>query len=709
VASESDLYGLQNLARHLSGNADGERLDRLLGDFGFLHAKLATLDVPALLADYEYLAIDSPLRSVQAAVRLAAEVLGRDPAQLAGQLLGRLPPAVSHPALASLVAAAQSAGEHQLVPVTSSLSPAQGALRQSLHLPAGTRGLAMTSDGRYVLSCGRKHVWIWDLTGARPLRSFTGHRHRVTSVAVSPDDRWLISADQDGTLIVWDFESRRLRRSWQGHQRSITQVIALPDGRRFLSAGVDGLIKLWDLWAETELQVSEGLTDGVVTFVGSPAGARVLSSSRDGTVQVWDLDSNRPPRQLGRLGQPVGSLGGEKVVFALTGGLVIRDLATGDIVRTLAGPERWSNLAVSPDGRLLAVLVDSAVAYWDLAAGKELGRSGGGLISSQSSLAFSPNGSALVTAGGGVLRVWEVRTTEGSEPDPEILTLAITSDGCLVVLGLRDGSIVVRSLPDCREVCRFTISDVAAKPLLLTPDGEEVVAGDRKGRIHRFNLARGERLAAVEGFEVDNGVCALGWLDGGQYLVAGSVWGDILVWKIDEARLVCEHRIAPGYLITLAVIPGTRRVVIVQHNEEDQSPFVLDLQDGRRLRPFRGHRFAVYAVAVSADGRFVVTGSDDWGLKIWDVEGQGGERSLRGHRDRVTSVVLTQDGRFAVSCSTDRTVKLWDLQAARCLSTFTGDRGLTCCALSSDGRTIVAGGISGDLHVLRWNGQELSG
>lgn len=49
----------------------------------------------------------------------------------------------------------------------------------------------------------------------------------------------------------------------------------------------------------------------------------------------------------------------------------------------------------------------------------------------------------------------------------------------------------------------------------------------------------------------------------------------------------------------------------------------------------------------------------------------------------------------------DNTLKVWDLESGSAIATFIGDGALFCCAVASDGVTIVAGEASGRLHFLR--------
>jgi len=86
---------------------------------------------------------------------------------------------------------------------------------------------------------------------------------------------------------------------------------------------------------------------------------------------------------------------------------------------------------------------------------------------------------------------------------------------------------------------------------------------------------------------------------------------------------------------------------------------------------------------------------------VWEL-GTGCElRTLRGHSGYVTAVAVTAGGRLAISVSEDKTLRAWELGSGGELAAFTADAPLKCCAISVDGKTIVAGDESGVVHYLR--------
>jgi WD40 repeat protein len=111
-------------------------------------------------------------------------------------------------------------------------------------------------------------------------------------------------------------------------------------------------------------------------------------------------------------------------------------------------------------------------------------------------------------------------------------------------------------------------------------------------------------------------------------------------------------------------------------------------------------------VAVTPDGRHVISGSDDNTLRVWDLETGQELRTLEGHTDTVSAVALTYDGRRAVSGSWDNTLRVWDLKDGKALVTLTVDGKVTECAVAHDNWTIVAGDSFGRVHFLRLEGAD---
>ena len=71
------------------------------------------------------------------------------------------------------------------------------------------------------------------------------------------------------------------------------------------------------------------------------------------------------------------------------------------------------------------------------------------------------------------------------------------------------------------------------------------------------------------------------------------------------------------------------------------------------------HEDSVSSVAFSPDGKFIVSGSGDMTVRLWDIQGNPVGQPFQGHESLVNSVAFSPDGKFIVSGSDDMTVRLW--------------------------------------------------
>ncbi len=117
------------------------------------------------------------------------------------------------------------------------------------------------------------------------------------------------------------------------------------------------------------------------------------------------------------------------------------------------------------------------------------------------------------------------------------------------------------------------------------------------------------------------------------------------------------------------------------------------------VRTFVGHEDWVSSVAVTADGRRVLSGSHDRTLRLWDLQTGRLLRTFIGHLDGVFTVATSPDGRAAFSASHDGTFMLWDLQTGepRLVVSEDGDP-LYSAAVTPDGQFALSGFFSRTLQ-----------
>jgi WD40 repeat protein len=79
------------------------------------------------------------------------------------------------------------------------------------------------------------------------------------------------------------------------------------------------------------------------------------------------------------------------------------------------------------------------------------------------------------------------------------------------------------------------------------------------------------------------------------------------------------------------------------------------------MEVLKGHAGSVVAVAYSANGTYLASGSRDRTVRLWESATGLEHVTLKAHSAAVTSVSFSQDGTLLASASFDGTIKLWQL------------------------------------------------
>lgn len=92
----------------------------------------------------------------------------------------------------------------------------------------------------------------------------------------------------------WGTERQKL----EGHNGNVTTVALWPDGRIVVSGSSDNTIRLWDTATGKERQKLERHDDGVSSVAFSSDGTSIISSSRDKTICLWDTATGEEKSML---------------------------------------------------------------------------------------------------------------------------------------------------------------------------------------------------------------------------------------------------------------------------------------------------------------------------------------------------------------------------------------------------------------------------
>ena len=132
---------------------------------------------------------------------------------------------------------------------------------------------------------------------------------------------------------------------------------------------------------------------------------------------------------------------------------------------------------------------------------------------------------------------------------------------------------------------------------------------------------------------------------------------------------------------------------------------VWDAQTGNlALGPLKMHTGAIVCVAFSPDGRKIASGSHDNTILVWDaVVGTVVAGPFKGHTKSIWSVSFSPDGSKIVSGSGDPIIRVWDVQTGNNSvgPLIEHTLGVTTAVFSGNGKTIASGSV--DCTVRVWD------
>ncbi|MCP5105253.1 MAG: DUF4365 domain-containing protein [bacterium] len=150
-----------------------------------------------------------------------------------------------------------------------------------------------------------------------------------------------------------------------------------------------------------------------------------------------------------------------------------------------------------------------------------------------------------------------------------------------------------------------------------------------------------------------------------------------------------------GWVMSVAVSPDGKWAV---SGSDDKTIKTWDLESGQCRATLEGHEDSVRFVAITPDGARILSASADKTLRLWDAGTGRHLVTCEGHTIAIWSAAILPDGGRALSGSFDNTLKLWDLESGKCLKTTKGHiGGVICVAVAKDGKHAISGETNGTL------------
>lgn len=129
---------------------------------------------------------------------------------------------------------------------------------------------------------------------------------------------------------------------------------------------------------------------------------------------------------------------------------------------------------------------------------------------------------------------------------------------------------------------------------------------------------------------------------------------------------------------------------------------LYDPASGKLIKALNGHQEYLTAIAISADGKHLASGSLDGSAVIWDVSSSNPLLQLDGHTDAIEELTFSPDGKWLITAGDDATMKIWDVVTGDLLHDYTDFSGAVGgVTFSPDGTQLAFS--DGSVHIWQFS------
>jgi len=559
---------------------------------------------------------------------------------------------------------------------------------------------ALSRDGRKFVAFDSDYsVAVWDSASGALLANLGKRAPEVTSAVFAGDE--VATADYNGRVSLWDLQGRLLS-FWQ--TGSPANALAFcPQSSLLAVAGEGHDVTLWRLSGRRR-KTLKGHAGAVRDVAFSNDCEYLASADDDGKAILWNLESGRKintyqePEHNPAASIAVGPE--NKLATAWDDPKHTVRLGVGENGKTLAQhKERVSNVAFSPDGRLLATAsFDTTLKLWNTSSGSEIQTLDPkcGPIHRVAFVQKSQQELILAAICGelqeqGEVKLWSLVPQQG------ILTLL--AGGSLLSVGFTpdrrvvatDSAGIVNLWDQSGKRQQWAASKLPLRQAQLSRDGKWLAVAVKGGPpfLQETTTGRSIPLGREEAERV-------AFSPDSKLIVAAGSDGVLRFWDVHGAK---AHDDLPRHLVLDAAFSPQGKLLAIAYKNQDVELWNLSGDSGKRHLPSKGR-----VLAFSPDGERLAIGTAKSHIDIWKLTSGAKQLELEGRRAQaVTKLAFSPDGHRLASIGSgdDSSVRIWDSETGKEIFSLQGHKGfISDMAFSpDDGRWLATASIDKTIRL----------
>ena len=237
-----------------------------------------------------------------------------------------------------------------------------------------------------------------------------------------------------------------------------------------------------------------------------------------------------------------------------------------------------------------------------------------------------------------------------------IYTLANAADPGVFFSGAGDGMVVRWDLHSPDQGTVIAKVDASVYAMHYEPQFNHLIVGQNYEGIHVIGLDHNKALGSLK--MTQEAIFDVKAYRDRIFVATGD--GKVIVLNYQKLSILHEIKGANERARCLAIHPEAHELIV---GFSDNSIKLYDLTTFRHKKTIEAHKNSVFTLQFTPDFRFLLSGSRDAHLKIWDTQKNYElHQSIVAHMYAINHIDFRADGRYFATCSMDKSVKIWDTE-----------------------------------------------